>query len=55
MNAHATTLSDVTNDRIARQRLAAAGHLRHQVADALNLNIATLARFVAGGLARNQF
>lgn len=54
VNADATTLSDITDDRIARQWLAAAGHLRHQVADALNLNIATLAGLVAGGLARDQ-
>ncbi|RMO84044.1 hypothetical protein ALQ33_05543 [Pseudomonas syringae pv. philadelphi] len=54
VDADATTLSDVTDNRIARQRLAAAGHLRHQVADALNLDIATLARLVAGGLARDQ-
>ena len=46
---------DVTDDRIPRQRLAAAGHLGHQVADALDLDIAALARFVAGGLAWNQF
>jgi hypothetical protein len=43
VNAHATALGDVTDDRIARQRLAAAGHLRHQVADALDLDVAALA------------
>ncbi|RMR10054.1 hypothetical protein ALP92_103717 [Pseudomonas syringae pv. primulae] len=55
VNADATPLRDVPDNRVARQRLAAAGHLRHQVADALNLDIAALARLVAGGLARDQF
>ncbi len=54
MDAHAAALGDVTDNRVARQRLAAAGHLRHQVADALNLDVAALARLVTGRLARNQ-
>ncbi|MNQ91013.1 hypothetical protein D3C85_1063770 [compost metagenome] len=55
MNAHATALGDVTDDGVPRQRLAAAGHLGHQVADALDLDVAALARFVAGGLAWYEF
>ena len=55
VNAHAAALGDVTDDGVPRQRLAAAGHLGHQVADALDLDIATFARFVTRGLARNQF
>ncbi|KPZ18253.1 Uncharacterized protein ALO56_05246 [Pseudomonas viridiflava] len=54
VNAHPAPLRDVTDDGIARQRLAAADHLGHQVAHALDLNIATLARLVARSLARNQ-
>ncbi|RMQ54470.1 hypothetical protein ALQ01_05585 [Pseudomonas savastanoi pv. glycinea] len=55
VNADATPLGDVTDNRIARQRLAATGHLCHQVANALNLNIATLARLIARSFARDQF
>ncbi|RMS15574.1 hypothetical protein ALP72_05645 [Pseudomonas coronafaciens pv. coronafaciens] len=55
VDADAAALSDVTDNRVAWQRLTAARHLRHQVADALNLNIAALARLVARGLARDQF
>ena len=54
VNAHATALGDVADDGVARQRLAATGHLRHQVADALDLDIATLAGLVAGSFARDQ-
>jgi len=55
VNAHAAALGDVADDRVARQGLATAGHLRHQVAHALDLDIAALAGLVAGGLARDQF
>lgn len=54
MNAHATALGDVADDGITRQWLAAAGHLREQVADALDLDIVALARTDAPRLSRNQ-
>ncbi len=56
MDAHTTTLGDVADDRVAWQRLAAAGHLGEQVADALDLDVATSAgaNHLAGRAARNQ-
>ncbi len=54
MDADAAALGDVADDRVARQRLAAAGHLRHQIADALDLDVAAAARLVAAVLARDQ-
>ena len=48
MNADATTEGDVADNRIARQRLAAACHLREQIADTLDLHVAALARLGAG-------
>lgn len=55
MDAHAAALGDVADDGITRQRLAAASHLRQQVADALDLDVATLAGTRPGRLARYQF
>ncbi len=54
MDADTAALSDVADNRVARQRLAAAGHLRQQVADALDLHIATLAGLVWRGTPRDQ-
>ena len=54
MDGDATTDRDVADDRITRQGLAAAGHLRQQVADALDLDIAALARARCTGAARDQ-
>ncbi|MDT4861981.1 hypothetical protein FQZ97_966110 [compost metagenome] len=54
MDADATPQRDIADDRVARQRLAATGHLRQQVADTLDLDIATLARLETQCLARDK-
>ncbi len=54
MDADTAALGDITDDGVARQRLAAAGHLRQQVADALDLHVAALARLVRRRAPRNQ-
>src|SRR5690606_24553537 len=56
VDAHAAALGDVADDGVAGQRLAAAGHLGQQIADALDLDVAAPAgaRHLGGAASRDQ-